>query len=162
MEITNKKHKTNTICHWKHKGIINENLEEIYETYIKTMNCTHCGKEFRNTKERHLDHCHETGLFRKIVCHRCNVMNNYINYPAGIPSKHERKKKYRENNKEKIKEYYDNNRDKIIEKTKEYNEKNKEKIKEYQKEYSVKNRDKINERRRELRKEKKAIRINLT
>ena len=96
-----------------------------------------------------MDHCHETGLFRKIVCRSCNVHDCYLRFPDGIPSKQERtkiiNKKYRENNKEKIKE-----------KEKEYVVKNKDKAKEYRE----KNRDKINERRRELKKEKKQLGLN--
>ena len=71
MELTNKYHKTQTLCKWKRIGVINDNLEEIYETYINTTECNHCGKVFESTRDRHLDHCHETGLFRKIVCRRC-------------------------------------------------------------------------------------------
>ena len=150
MEITRKYHKTETIKNWKYKGIINENLEEIYETYINTMNCGHCGKVFEKLRDRCMDHCHETGLFRKIVCNRCNAMDSYINYPAGYD-----RKKYH-------KEYQVVNREKIKEYAKKYRENNKEKIKEKNKKYREKNRDKINERRRELKKEKKAIMINLT
>ena len=165
MEITYKYHKTETISQWKRSGVIDENLTEIYETYINTMNCGHCGKVFESTRDRHLDHDHKTGLFRKIVCCACNMQDSYIRYPDKITKqdkKDNEKKKYYENNKEKYKEYYDNNRDKIIEKHKEYNEKNKEKIKEYQKEYSVKNRDKNNERRRKRYQEKKQLGIKLT
>ena len=99
MEITNKKHKTSTIYNWKRNGLIYHDFDNLYETYIKTMECTHCKKEFKNTKDRHLDHCHETGLFRKIVCQGCNVMDTYINYPDGITSKNERNKKYKEKKK---------------------------------------------------------------
>ena len=144
MELTNKYHKTQTLCKWKRIGVINDNLEEIYETYINTTECNHCGKVFESTRDRHLDHCHETGLFRKIVCRRCNTYDNYINFPAGIPSEQER-------NKIKCKKYRDKNK----ERTKEYN-------KQYKKQYCEKNRDKINENQRKKRKEKKAIMINLT
>ena len=156
MEITNPKHKKMTIKNWKQKGVLYGDFDELYDTYIKTINCTHCGKVFEITKERHLDHCHETGLFRKIVCQGCNVRDTYINYPDGVPSKNERNKKY----KEKKKEYYENNKEKIIEKSKEYYENNKEKMKEYKKEYHKKNKDKINEKQREKRKEKKQLLIN--
>ena len=114
MELTNKYHKTQTLCKWKRIGVINDNLEEIYD-------------------------CHETGLFRKIVCRRCNTYDNYINFPAGIPSEQER-------NKIKCKKYRDKNK----ERTKEYN-------KQYKKEYCKKNREKINETQRKKYQEKKTI-----
>tara|TARA_R110002153_G_scaffold8136_1_gene35425 strand:+ start:309 stop:824 length:516 start_codon:yes stop_codon:yes gene_type:complete len=155
MEINNPEHKRMTIKNWKRSGVLYGDFDELYDTYIKTMNCTHCGKVFETTKERHLDHCHETGLFRKIVCQGCNTRDTYINYPAGIPSKSERNKKY----KGKKKEYYENNKEKIIEKSKEYAIKNKEKKKEYEKEYHKKNRDKINEYMKEYR-EKNRDKLN--
>ena len=115
MEITNtKRHKTITIYNWKRNGLIYHDFDNLYETYIKTMECTHCKKEFKNTKDRHLDHCHETGLLRKIVCQGCNVNDTYIRYPNGVPSKleldkisyhknkHKHEEKVREKRREKI------------------------------------------------------------
>ena len=59
------------------------------------------------------------------------------------------KKKYHEENKEKIlkyiKQYYKDNKQKIAQHTKQYNEENKEKISQYKKEYRDKNKLKINE-----------------
>jgi hypothetical protein len=115
-----KYHKYGTIYHWKQYGLIHDDIDMLYKEYINTFNCNHCHKEFKNTRERHLDHCHITGKFRKIVCHACNTNDNYINYPDGVPSKYERNKIYHE----KHKEYYEENKDKI----KEYQEKNKDKL----------------------------------
>ena len=110
MEITIKYHKRKTIYKWKSKGVVYHDFDDLYETYIKTMNCGHCGKEFPNTIDRQLDHDHETGQFRKIVCKNCNNRDSYINYPAGIPSKKERHKitrdKYKDKYYEKAKEKY--------------------------------------------------------
>ena len=61
------------IARWKHQGlIIDDNIDELYERYINSTNCELCNKEYKNTKDRHLDHCHTTGLFRNIVCCSCN------------------------------------------------------------------------------------------
>ena len=87
MEITSKYHKSIAISTWKSRGVIYHDFDELYEVYIKTMNCGHCGKEFPNTKYRHLDHDHETGMFRKIVCHKCNTNDSYINHPEGYDKK---------------------------------------------------------------------------
>ena len=108
MEITNKYHKSKTISHWKHYGVIYHDFDELYEIYIKTMNCTHCSKEFKNTRDRHLDHDHETGAFRKIVCNKCNTRDNYLKYPNGTPTKQQSKKN-------RDKKYYDKNKEKINE-----------------------------------------------
>ncbi len=34
--------------------------------------CVICRDEFESTKTRHIDHCHETGVVRGILCSRCN------------------------------------------------------------------------------------------
>tara|TARA_R110000764_G_C10699214_1_gene345008 strand:- start:14 stop:421 length:408 start_codon:yes stop_codon:yes gene_type:complete len=102
-----KRHKSKTICKWKRSGVIHNDIDILYKKYINTFNCQHCHKEFKNTRDRHLDHCHITGEFRKIVCQQCNTYDSYINYPDGIPSKNERNKIYQEKNKEKLHEKFD-------------------------------------------------------
>ena len=44
-----KYHKTNTICKWKYKGVVYDDWDELYYTYIRTLNCSHCNKEFKNS-----------------------------------------------------------------------------------------------------------------
>ena len=90
-----------TIYAWKKYGLIYDNYDELYELYIKTMNCGHCKTEFTKNNRRCMDHDHETGLFRKIVCHRCNVRDSYINYPKGY-SKQEYGQAYYQKNKQRI------------------------------------------------------------
>jgi hypothetical protein len=70
----NKKHKSNTKVSWKRQGMkfTEEEFEYIYNEYIKATHCDLCDKEFKNRKDRQLDHCHETGDIRNIVCNRCN------------------------------------------------------------------------------------------
>tara|TARA_R110002072_G_scaffold121744_1_gene255973 strand:- start:57 stop:473 length:417 start_codon:yes stop_codon:yes gene_type:complete len=110
MEINNPKtHKTMTISRWKKRGLVYDDIDDLYYIYINTMNCSHCGKEFKNTRDRQLDHCHETGQFRKIVCQDCNNKDIYIRYPKGVPPIEERIKKY-------TKKWCDENRDKLREK----------------------------------------------
>ena len=65
-------HKTITRCLWKKLGLIMDNFEEIYNNYIIATHCDLCGLKFKNTRERQMDHCHETGQFRNIVCRSCN------------------------------------------------------------------------------------------
>ena len=118
------------ISNWKNKGVKCDNFDELYYIYMKTLNCSHCGKEFKNSRDRHLDHNHSTGLFRAIVCRKCNTHDSYINYPDGYD-----KRKYIKKNKEKI-----------TKQVKEYFEKNKECIVEYKKEYYKQNKQQINEK----------------
>jgi hypothetical protein len=94
---TIKYHRYNTIYNWKQSGLIYHDFDELYQTYINTLECQHCLKVFTSTKDRCLDHCHTTGQFRKIVCHKCNIHDSYINYPNGYTEeirKEKQKKKY--------------------------------------------------------------------
>ena len=113
--------KYHTIYNWKRSGLIYDDYDELYEVYINTMECQHCESEFTKNNKRCLDHSHETGLFRKIVCNRCNSCDSYIKYPFGY-SKQEYNQEYRQANKEKNKAY-----------SQEYRQKNKEKISERKK-----------------------------
>jgi len=70
--------KLSRIYNWKKMGVINDNFDELYEKYIDTKFCELCSVELTEDKKttkttRCLDHCHETGEFRNIVCHSCNV-----------------------------------------------------------------------------------------
>lgn len=138
--MESKYHKTNTICRWRLNGVIYDDFDELYYTYIRTLKCSHCNKEFKNSLDRNLDHDHITGLFRAIICRTCNNHDSYINYPNGYA-----RKIYKERNKEKIKEnskqYYITNKEKIKKNVNEYTKKNKEKQKEYQKVYREKKYD---------------------
>ena len=120
--------KSQTIFAWKKNGLIYDDYNELYEVYIKTMNCQHCEKEFKNSRDRCMDHDHDTGLFRKIVCQSCNVMDSYIKYPNGYDFKlyyqnnleryHRKQQKYRDNHKEELKErnkvYYQQNKESLL------------------------------------------------
>jgi hypothetical protein len=89
------------IYNWKLYGLIYDDYDELYEIYIKTMECQHCNKEFKDSHDRCMDHDHNTGLFRKIVCRACNVNDSYIKYPNGYDKK-VYYKQYRQDNKEEI------------------------------------------------------------
>ena len=115
------RYKSQTIYDWKRRGLIYDNYDELYDVYINTMECEHCKTEFTKNNWRCLDHNHETGLFRKIVCHKCNAMDSYIKYPNGY-SKQEYGKEYRQKNKEyrkeKNQEWYQANKERIKEQDK--------------------------------------------
>mgnify|MGYP003656670575 CR=1 FL=1 len=84
MDIYSKHQKQIAIHTWKRYGLIYDDYDDLFEVYIKTLNCQHCNKEFKNRRDRCMDHNHETGLFRKIVCNKCNSWDFYINHPDGI------------------------------------------------------------------------------
>ena len=60
---------------WKRQGLIG-NYDEIYERFIKTEKCDLCNLEFieghKGKYKKCMDHNHETGLFRNVVCNGCN------------------------------------------------------------------------------------------
>jgi hypothetical protein len=69
--------KYNTINSWKRKGVIHDDFNLLYETYINTNNCDVCKNKFKSSRDRHLDHDHETNLFRQILCCNCNIKDNW-------------------------------------------------------------------------------------
>ena len=115
-----KQYKCCMIAKWKHRGVIYHNLDELYDVYINTLTCSHCNKEFKTSQERKLDHCHESGKFRAIVCNSCNIKDSYIKYPPHFSTK--------DKEKQNKKEYRELNREQLNEKHKEYREKNRDKI----------------------------------
>ena len=102
--------KSQTIYKWKMRGLIYDDYDALYETYIKTMQCQHCQTEFTKNNCRCMDHNHTTGLFRKIVCHRCNANDSYIRFPNGFTE---------QDRKEYHQEYYQANKEKFTEQNKE-------------------------------------------
>lgn len=58
---------------WKGKGMISDNWHQVYETYIMTTCCNYCNKEFINNIDKHLDHNHDTGEIRGVLCRSCNL-----------------------------------------------------------------------------------------
>ena len=51
------------------------------------MKCWNCNKEFESSYDRHLDHNHENGLFRSIVCRNCNSYDSIIRFEPNITPK---------------------------------------------------------------------------
>ena len=68
--------KRRRITMWKYFGVKHDDFDSLYEYYINTWNCELCNVELVEGKfaanRRCLDHDHETGEFRNILCHSCN------------------------------------------------------------------------------------------
>jgi len=60
---------------WLNSGLIATDDEILAIYYIRefSTHCEKCGKEFKSKNDRHMDHCHETGKFRNILCNSCNI-----------------------------------------------------------------------------------------
>ena len=70
--ILKNQHKNLTKASWKRQGLIMDHFEQIYNDYIMQTNCELCNKKFACSRDRQMEHCHETGEFRNIVCRGCN------------------------------------------------------------------------------------------
>ena len=70
--------KSNQISCWKIRGVKNDDFSSLYDKYINCKNCEECNVELQtgnNMKnKRVLDHDHETGLFRNVLCNSCNLI----------------------------------------------------------------------------------------
>jgi hypothetical protein len=100
-----RRHKQNTKWCWKNINkmiFTDEDYEIIYNEYIFSTNCDLCNKKFTNTKDRQLDHNHETGEIRNIVCCKCNLRkkDNKINSRNTTGYIGINKKKHKNKNKE--------------------------------------------------------------
>jgi len=69
--------KSTIISGWKKSGLVHEDYDALYKTYIETNECNVCKKVFETSFERCMDHDHTTGLFRQILCRNCNNMDNW-------------------------------------------------------------------------------------
>jgi lysyl-tRNA synthetase class II len=69
--------KLNRINNWKQMGVNCDDFDNLYEIYINTTHCQECNVELiggsKASNRKCLDHSHETGEFRNILCHTCNV-----------------------------------------------------------------------------------------
>ena len=68
--------KSDTIYNWKKRGLICDNIDEIYDRYTNATNCELCNRQF--AIRRYMDHNHQTGAFRNIVCNSCNMSDTDI------------------------------------------------------------------------------------
>ena len=72
--------KSNTKTDWRRYGLIdsdNDNYEKQYQAYLQATNCDVCKNEFKDSFDRCMDHCHDTGLFRQFLCRSCNNRDSW-------------------------------------------------------------------------------------
>ncbi len=66
------------IAKWKNRGVISEDYNKLYEYYLSIEECENCGIELNQDvgTRKCLDHDHDTGQFRQILCNVCNSMRD--------------------------------------------------------------------------------------
>ena len=73
---TAKGRKAYTKKNWKKRGLDMDTFYYVYPIFLNATHCERCGIEFQegnNGKQKCMDHCHVTGIFRNIICRNCNV-----------------------------------------------------------------------------------------
>ena len=73
--------KAKAIYTWKRSGLKHDNYNALYDDYIRTTHCQHCGNEFKGSRDRCMEHDHKTALFRLFLCRWCNTRDIYIKCP---------------------------------------------------------------------------------
>lgn len=69
--------KSHKISDWKRYGLIHDDYNTLYESYLQATNCDVCKNEYKDTFDRCMDHDHETGQFRQFLCRSCNNMDHW-------------------------------------------------------------------------------------
>ena len=59
-------------------SLISNDYDSIYIRYRNSINCENCGHDY-SYWFKCMDHCHTTGSFRNILCHKCNANRNQSN-----------------------------------------------------------------------------------
>ena len=74
--------KSMTISSWIRKGLklFGYTYDEVYEYYLSIDNCEVCNKDISmGGRQKNMDHCHSTGIFRWVLCQSCNCHDNWMN-----------------------------------------------------------------------------------
>jgi len=68
--------KVSRMSKWRSYGV-NNVTDELYDYYMNCDKCEVCGKEFAETIKKCLDHDHDTGDFRFVLCYSCNTRDSW-------------------------------------------------------------------------------------
>tara|TARA_R110000737_G_scaffold115990_1_gene148835 strand:+ start:1004 stop:1375 length:372 start_codon:yes stop_codon:yes gene_type:complete len=84
--------KTIKIKTWRNRGVLPtpsgesfKSYDDIYKIYMSTEFCNYCEKKFYDSFDKCLDHNHDNGGVRGVICRSCNVKDVYQDAPEGVP-----------------------------------------------------------------------------
>lgn len=75
-----KNHRKVLTNRWIQRGLKvqeGQTIDEIYDRWVSATNCELCDKDITTGRQKMMDHDHTSGLFRNIVCCRCNTIRDY-------------------------------------------------------------------------------------
>ncbi len=72
--------KSDTISSWKRRGLklFGYTYEEVYDYYLDCHKCEVCDKDISG-RQKCMDHSHDTGIFRWVLCKSCNTKDSWMN-----------------------------------------------------------------------------------
>ena len=53
-------------------------IDKKAEIIFKLNKCECCDKKFKNSRDKHIDHCHSKNLYRATICRSCNLTLGYV------------------------------------------------------------------------------------
>jgi len=72
--------KSGMITKWKQRGVVlpvGHTWDSLHDLYKNTTACMVCKKVFRDSNDKCLDHCHESGAYRQVLCCSCNNYDSW-------------------------------------------------------------------------------------
>jgi len=66
------------ISNWKKMGVLSDDYNKLYDYYLSVKECENCGVDLVEghfgANKKCLDHNHNTGEFRNVLCNTCNIL----------------------------------------------------------------------------------------
>ena len=83
-KLTAKGQKAEKIGKWKSDLKIklrpDEDWDSVYYKWLLMDNCMFCDRDISDKRYKCLDHNHETGFIRGVICKKCNNWKNEVKY----------------------------------------------------------------------------------
>ena len=57
----------------KRRGLNPTDFEKAWAAYCNSKRCEWCNNEYKTNRDKQMDHCHDFGHFRNILCQTCNT-----------------------------------------------------------------------------------------